>query len=60
LGAALGACGTGGTAGTGKPVPAKDRSDSEPIVNWANWTYYLDYDERKKVYPTLERFQEQT
>lgn len=60
LGAALGACGTGGSPEDGRPVPARDRSDDERIVNWANWAYYLDYDDSKKVYPTLERFQEQT
>jgi spermidine/putrescine transport system substrate-binding protein len=64
----LAACGTGssnqagggGTTGAPKPSPAADRSDSEKVVNWANWTLYLDYDEKTKKYPTLEAFQKQT
>lgn len=66
---ALAACGTGGggtTTGTGaatgpaKPSPAADRSDQEKVVNWANWTLYLDYDEESKKYPTLEAFKKKT
>src|SRR5690242_1719582 len=58
-GAALAACGTGGTSGSGssKPAPAKDISKTDKIVNWGNWPLYLDFDEKKKVYPTLEEFQ---
>ncbi len=26
-------------------------------IRWANWPLYLDYDENKKTYPTLEKFQ---
>ena len=29
-------------------------------MNWANWTAYLDYDDKTKTYPTLEEFQQQT
>jgi spermidine/putrescine transport system substrate-binding protein len=67
---ALAACGTGGdsppagggagTTGPAKPTPAADRSDQEKVVNWANWTLYLDYDEDTKKYPTLEAFQKQS
>jgi spermidine/putrescine transport system substrate-binding protein len=65
---ALAACGTGGgsPSGTGgatgpaKPSPAADRSDTEKVVNWANWTLYLDYDEDAKKYPTLEAFKKKT
>jgi spermidine/putrescine transport system substrate-binding protein len=68
---ALAACGTSGTpTGTGggsaaatgaaKPSPATDRSATEKVVNWANWTLYLDYDEDTKKYPTLEAFQKKT
>jgi spermidine/putrescine transport system substrate-binding protein len=66
LGAALAACGTSGTAtGTGasgrdKPQAPADRSDSDRVVHWANWTAYLDYDDSTKTYPTLEAFQKQT
>jgi spermidine/putrescine transport system substrate-binding protein len=68
---ALAACGTGSSppaagggsasaTGPAKPSPAADRSDAEKVVNWANWTLYLDYDEDTKKYPTLEAFQKQT
>jgi spermidine/putrescine transport system substrate-binding protein len=49
-----------GTTGPAKPQPAADRSDTEKVVNWANWTLYLDYDEKTKKYPTLEGFQRKT
>jgi spermidine/putrescine transport system substrate-binding protein len=68
--AALAACGTGSTktgggggasaTGAAKPKAAVDRSDTEKVVNWANWTLYLDYDDKTKKYPTLEAFQKQT
>jgi spermidine/putrescine transport system substrate-binding protein len=67
--ATLAACGTGsstpaagggGSTGPAKPSPAEDRSASDKVVNWANWTLYLDYDEDTKKYPTLEAFQKQT
>ena len=67
--ATLAACGTGsstpsGSGGGGtaaaKPSAAADRSATEKVVNWANWTLYLDYDEDTKKYPTLEAFQKQT
>lgn len=68
---ALAACGTGGestpagtagpsAAGPTGPSPAADRSAQEKVVNWANWTLYLDYDEETKKYPTLEAFQKQS
>jgi spermidine/putrescine transport system substrate-binding protein len=62
LGAFLTACGTsapGGTSGSGvtvKPTAAADKSDSQKVVNWANWTQYLDFDEATKAYPTLVDF----
>ena len=37
-----------------------DVSDTDKIVNWANWTAYLDYDDKTKKYPTLEAFSKQT
>jgi spermidine/putrescine transport system substrate-binding protein len=59
--AALAACGTGDTTTTDKPAAAvKDKSATEKIVRWANWPAYLDYDEKTKKYPTLEKFQQQT
>ncbi len=38
----------------------KDVSATERTVKWANWTAYLDYDEDKKNYPTLEKFVKRT
>jgi spermidine/putrescine transport system substrate-binding protein len=60
--AALAACGTGDTTDTTEAPAAtvKDKSASEKIVRWANWPAYLDYDEKTKKYPTLEKFQQQT
>ena len=60
----LSACGTsGGTAGGNKaaaPSAAADLSAESKIVNWANWTLYLDYDDKSKKYPTLERFMKES
>ncbi|RZU62625.1 ABC transporter substrate-binding protein [Zhihengliuella halotolerans] len=57
----LAACGTSGT-GAGSSgsaaalTPAEDVSADEAVVNWANWTLYLDYDDATKKYPSLEAF----
>ena len=59
----LAACGTGGGTGGGsssKPSPAADVSDTDKIVNWANWTLYLDYDDSTRTYPSLDAFSEAT
>ncbi|MEN3359597.1 MAG: spermidine/putrescine transport system substrate-binding protein [Mycobacteriales bacterium] len=69
LAAALAGCGTGpsstssGAGGSSAPAklsPAADKSDTEKTVNWANWTLYLDYDDKTKKYPTLDAFSRQT
>jgi spermidine/putrescine transport system substrate-binding protein len=63
LGAFLAACGTGGSTSSGgdvRPTPAGDKSDNDKVVNWANWTLYLDYNEKTKTYPSLDAFQKQT
>jgi spermidine/putrescine transport system substrate-binding protein len=65
LGAALAACGTSatGTSGGGsdaKPSPAVDKSATDKIVKWANWTLYLDYDDKTKTYPSLVQFEKET
>ena len=55
----LAACGTGGSGGTspsGGAQAVEDLSESEKIVNWANWTLYLDYDDTTQKYPSLEAF----
>ncbi|UUX58225.1 ABC transporter substrate-binding protein [Glutamicibacter halophytocola] len=56
----LAACGTGGSSGTKSEVSVTDISESDPSVNWANWTLYLDYDDKKKTYPTLDAFTKKT
>lgn len=61
LAAFLAACGTGGSgSGDAQPSAASDDSDTDMVVNWANWTLYLDYDEETGGYPTLEAFTEAT
>jgi spermidine/putrescine transport system substrate-binding protein len=63
VGALLAACGTGGAASgeaTATGGAVQDVSESDPTVNWANWTLYLDYDDTSQTYPTLERFTEET
>jgi spermidine/putrescine transport system substrate-binding protein len=64
LGALLAACGTGGAGGgatTGAGItPGTDVSDTEKLVRWANWTFYLDYDDDTRSRPTLEAFTEKT
>ena len=53
---ALAACGTGSTDSATNAVV--DVSDTEKVVRWANWPLYLDFDEDKKVYPSLKAFEE--
>jgi spermidine/putrescine transport system substrate-binding protein len=72
LGAFLSACSTaapssGGASGTtsgtavaGTPSAVADLSDTQKVVNWANWTLYLDFDDGTKKYPTLEAFIKKT
>jgi spermidine/putrescine transport system substrate-binding protein len=72
VGAALAACGTKGSGGAAPgagasgsasatgPAAAVDRSATEKVVNWANWTLYLDKAEKGNTYPTLEAFQKKT
>ncbi|KYH43731.1 PotD/PotF family extracellular solute-binding protein [Branchiibius sp. NY16-3462-2] len=61
LAAGLAACApptppsSGGTA-SAQTLPT-DVSAKEKIVRWANWTAYLDYDDKTKTYPTLEAFE---
>ena len=38
----------------------EDRSAEEKVVQWANWTAYLDTNEKSGKHPTLEAFREQT
>ncbi len=64
--AALAACGSEGTGSTASgsatrtAAAAQDMSDSEKIVNWSNWTQYIDVSEDEKSRPTLDAFTKQT
>ncbi len=65
--AALAACGSaprGGSTASGSVTPtakaAQDMSDTEKIVNWSNWTQYIDVSEDEKTRPSLDAFTEQT
>ena len=63
--AALSACGSEGTSGTtsGSATPtaaaAKDMSDTEKVINWSNWTQYIDVSEDESSRPTLDEFHDQ-
>ncbi len=57
MGWLLSACGTGGsTGGASAAGAAEDLSESEKVVNWANWTLYLDVADDGTTYPTLDAF----
>ncbi|WP_286166607.1 spermidine/putrescine ABC transporter substrate-binding protein [Arthrobacter sp. AQ5-05] len=56
----LAACGTSGPKSSAGPSAAVDLSGGQKLVNWANWTLYLDYDDKTKKYPTLERFMKES
>ncbi|MGW5238672.1 polyamine ABC transporter substrate-binding protein [Monashia sp. NPDC004114] len=53
-----GASGTGAASKTA--AAAQDLSDSEKVINWSNWTEYIDVDDKTKKRPTLEAFQKAT
>jgi spermidine/putrescine transport system substrate-binding protein len=53
----LAACGTGSSTGAKVAV---DVSDTEKIVRWANWTYYLDFDEASSTNPSLLQFEKES
>jgi spermidine/putrescine transport system substrate-binding protein len=58
--AALSGCGTSKASVSGRPTTVADRSRTDRKVRWANWPAYLDYDENRKDYPTLESFKKKT
>lgn len=51
----LAACGTKSDTKGSSPA-----SGGGGTVRWANWTLYLDYDSKTKLYPTLEAFQKKS
>jgi spermidine/putrescine transport system substrate-binding protein len=64
--AALTACGSEGTGTTpsgsasATAKAAQDMSDTEKVVNWSNWTQYIDVSEDEKSRPTLDAFTKET
>ena len=68
LGAAGGAAGAEPPRGGGGPrtpaaptaAAAQDLSDTEKLVNWSNWTEYIDVDDKTKARPTLDAFTKAT
>lgn len=52
-GLSLAACSTGTAE---RPTAAEDISDTDKIVRWDNWSFYLDVDEDTGEYPSLEAF----
>ncbi|KUN64705.1 ABC transporter substrate-binding protein [Streptomyces canus] len=57
---ALSACGIPAAGNTKGGVSAEDHSAKEKIVNFSNWTEYIDVDESEKHHPTLDQFKKQT
>lgn len=51
---------TGASAGSPSPSLAPDRSDTEKLVRFSNWTEYVDRSEDNKTFPTLLAFTKAT
>jgi spermidine/putrescine transport system substrate-binding protein len=60
-GAALAGCGTKGAKKDESEQAAEDKSADEKVVNFSNWPFYLDVDEKNKnKHPTLDTFKATT
>ncbi|MEU5100012.1 spermidine/putrescine ABC transporter substrate-binding protein [Streptomyces sp. NPDC020996] len=57
---ALSACGIPAAGNTKGGVSAEDHSAKEKVVNFSNWTEYIDVDDSEKHHPTLDRFTKRT
>ncbi|MGW6907601.1 ABC transporter substrate-binding protein [Streptomyces sp. NPDC054940] len=57
---ALSACGIPAAGDTQGGVSAEDHSAEEKVVNFSNWTEYIDVDDSGKHHPTLEQFNKRT
>ncbi|MER6627738.1 spermidine/putrescine ABC transporter substrate-binding protein [Streptomyces sp. NPDC000987] len=57
---ALSACGIPAAGNTKGGVSAEDHSAEEKVVNFSNWTEYIDVDDSEKRHPTLDRFTKRT
>ncbi|MFF7973525.1 extracellular solute-binding protein [Streptomyces sp. NPDC007905] len=53
---ALSACGIPAAGKTQGGTSAQDHSAKEKVVNFSNWTEYIDVDDSGKHHPTLEAF----
>lgn len=58
--ATLGACGIPPAGRAEGAVAADDHSAKEKVLNFSNWTEYMDVSEDEKSRPTLEAFTERT
>ncbi|GGQ39352.1 spermidine/putrescine ABC transporter substrate-binding protein [Streptomyces mutabilis] len=56
----LSACGIPPAGKTEGGVSSDDRSKEEKVVNFSNWTEYMDVDESGRRHPTLEAFTKRT
>ncbi len=53
------AASSGPSAGPSEtPAPSAPAQTPSAELNWANWTYYMDFDDKTKTFPTLIRFKE--
>ncbi|SOD82924.1 PotD/PotF family extracellular solute-binding protein [Streptomyces sp. Ag109_G2-15] len=57
---ALSACGIPAAGKTQGGMSAQDHSAAEKVVNFSNWTEYIDVDDSGKHHPTLDAFQKRT
>jgi len=57
---ALSGCGIPAAGNTQGGVSAEDHSAKEKVVNFSNWTEYIDVDESEKHHPTLDQFKKRT
>lgn len=55
-----GAGGLGAASLVGLNVSEATAAQSGGTLRWANWGYYIDFDEKTKKYPTLEAFTKKT
>jgi spermidine/putrescine transport system substrate-binding protein len=55
-----GAGGIGAASLVGLNLSGASAAQSGGTVRWANWGYYIDFDEKTKKYPTLEAFTKKT
>ncbi|GAA2150362.1 spermidine/putrescine transport system substrate-binding protein [Humibacillus xanthopallidus] len=52
--------GASGGAASRTAAAAQDMSDAEKVINWSNWTEYIDTSKDGKSRPSLDAFQKKT